>query len=147
MGAKISQFSEDQHRLNEQMTDIKDKLSQANEALIGTNEGMKKLEDTNLESKKDNIIKTDAIARFEPEKEGLLKDVNKYREANGILQIECNNLTQKLKVANKLENINLDEFKTLCSTNLRVADSIKTLMSTIGQAPDAQKENMDQANV
>jgi len=145
--AKISQFTEDQHRLNEQMTDIKDKLSQANEALIGTNEGMKKLEDTNLELKKDNIIKTDAIDRFEPEKEGLLKDVNKYREANGILQIECNNLTQKLKVANKLENINLDEFKTLCSTNLRVADSIKTLMSTIGQAPDAQKENIDQANV
>merc|ERR1711902_194854 len=108
---------------------------------------MKKLEDMNLELKKDNIIKGDLIDRFEPEKDALQKDVNKFREQNEILQIECNNLSQKLKVANKLENINLDEFKTLCSTNLRVADSIKTLMSTIGQAPDAQKENIDQANV
>merc|ERR1712228_777870 len=137
---RISQFTEDQHRLNEQITDVKDKLSQSNESLTGTNSDM------NLELKKDNIIKTDIIDRFEPEKEGLQKELNKYREQNQVLQIECNNLTQKMKIANKLENINLDEFKTLCSTNLRVADSIKTLMSTINQDP-VQNENMDNANI
>merc|ERR1711933_419352 len=96
----------------------------------------------------DNIIKTDMIDRFEPEKEGLAKELSKLREQNQMLQIECNNLSQKLKVANKLENINLDEFKTLCSTNLRVADSIKTLMSTINhQDPAPLKENIDQGNI
>jgi len=142
---KINQFTEDQHRLNEQTNDLKDKLSQSNEVLVTSNENLKKLEDANLELKKDNMIKTDIIDRFEPEKESLQKELNKFREQNEILQIECNNLRQKLKVANKLENINLDEFKTLCSTNLRVADSIKTLMSTINQdnPQKPQDENQD----
>merc|ERR1712173_512156 len=123
---------------------MKDKLSQANDALAATNVNMKKLEDTNLELKKDNIIKSDAMDRFEPEKDGLRKDVEKYREQNELLQIECNNLTQKLKVANKLENINLDEFKTLCSTNLRVADSIKTLMSSINTQSNSMANMLQQ---
>lgn len=130
---KINQYIEDSHRLNEQINDTNDKLSQSNELLMTTNNNLKKLEDVNLELKKDNIIKTDIIDSFNPQKEALTKEVNKTREQNELLIIEVNNLKQKLNVANKLENINLDEFKTLCSTNLRVADSIKTLMSTINQ--------------
>jgi len=143
---QCNQYVEDGHRLNEQINDTKDKLSQSNELLVSTNNNMKKLEDTNLELKKDNIIKSDMIDSFNPQKEQLTKEVNKYREQNELLIIEVNNLKQKLKVADKLESINLDEFKTLCTTNLRVADSIKTLMSTINQSdanPQQQRNEND----
>eukprot|EP01084_Bolivina_argentea_P131010 231270_1 len=143
---KINQFTEDQHRLNEQITDTKDKLAQANELVANTNANAKKLEDTNLELKKDNIIKSDRIDKFDSEREALQKESFRFRDENEILQIECNNLKQKLNVANQLENINLDEFKTLCSTNLRVADSIKTLMSTINQ-DNHSNENINQLNL
>lgn len=129
--AKVHQMNEDSHRLTELMADVNDKLSQATEALTAATANGKKLEDNNLELRKDNMLKSDVVDRFDAEKERLSKEVSRLRESNELLQVEGNALKQKLNVSNKLENINLDEFKTLCSTNLRVADSIKTLMSTI----------------
>jgi len=129
--ARVHQMSEDHHRLTEQMADVNDKLSQATEALTAATLNLKKMEDANLELRKDNMLKSDVVDRFDAEKERMSKEIGRLRESNELLQVEGNALKQKLNVSNKLENINLDEFKTLCSTNLRVADSIKTLMSTI----------------
>lgn len=143
---KCNQYIEDGHRLNEQINDTNDKLIQSNELLVSTNNNLKKLEDINLELKKDNIIKSDMIDSFGPKQQQLNKQVNKYREENQLLIIEVNNLKQKLKVANKLENINLEEFKSLCNTNLRVADSIKTLMTTINQS-DASANAHNENNI
>jgi len=140
---QIHQLTEDGHRVNEQMTDVKDKLAQSNEQLVVAMANLKKLEDKNLDLKKDNIIKTDVVDRFDAEKDRLTKEVAKLREQNECLQVEGNALRQKLNVANKLENINLDEFKTLCSTNLRVADSIKTLMSSINHNGDGMRQLND----
>jgi len=140
---QLHQLTEDGHRVNEQMTDVQDKLAQSNEQLVAANVNVKKLEDKNLELKKDNILKTDVVDRFDTEKERLSKEVAKLREQNECLQVESNALKQKLNVANKLENINLDEFKTLCSTNLRVADSIKTLMSSINHKGDGMMQLND----
>jgi len=140
---QMHQLTEDGHRLNEQMADVKDKLAQSNEQLVAAMTNAKKLEDCNLELKKDNIIKSDIVDRFDAEKERLTKEVAKLREQNESLQVEANALKQKLNVANKLENINLDEFKTLCSTNLRVADSIKTLMSSINHKGDGMAPQND----
>merc|ERR1712154_517776 len=122
--------------------------SQATEALAAATLNGQKLETANLELRKDNMLKSDVVDRFDAEKERLSKEVSRLRESNELMQIEGNALKQKLNVSNKLENINLDEFKTLCSTNLRVADSIKTLMSTINhQDPAPLKENIDQGNI
>jgi len=140
---QLHQLTEDGHRVNEQMTDVQDKLAQSYEQLVAANVNVKKLEDKNLELKKDNILKTDVVDRFDTEKERLSKEVAKLREQNECLQVESNALKQKLNVANKLENINLDEFKTLCSTNLRVADSIKTLMSSINHKGDGMMQLND----
>lgn len=129
--AKVHQMNEDHHRLTELMADVNDKLSQATEALTAATLNGQKLETSNLELRKDNMLKSDVVDRFDAEKERLSKEVSRLRESNELMQVEGNALKQKLNVSNKLENINLDEFKTLCSTNLRVADSIKTLMSTI----------------
>jgi len=141
---QMHQLTEDGHRVNEQMADVQDKLAQSNEQLVVANGNVKKLEDRNLELKKDNILKTDVVDRFDVEKEKLSKEVAKLREQNECLQVEANALRQKLNVANKLENINLDEFKTLCSTNLRVADSIKTLMTSINHKGDAMMQFNDE---
>merc|ERR1719203_1392344 len=103
---------------------------------------LKKTEDKNLELKKDNIMKTDVVDRFDAEKERLTKEVGKLREHNEVLLVEGNALKQKLKVANKLENIDMDAFKSLCSTNLQVADSIKTLMSSINHKADPRMQSM-----
>eukprot|EP00485_Elphidium_margaritaceum_P014950 CAMPEP_0202725840 /NCGR_PEP_ID=MMETSP1385-20130828/184306_1 /ASSEMBLY_ACC=CAM_ASM_000861 /TAXON_ID=933848 /ORGANISM="Elphidium margaritaceum" /LENGTH=497 /DNA_ID=CAMNT_0049392045 /DNA_START=101 /DNA_END=1594 /DNA_ORIENTATION=- len=144
---KIQQFIEDTHRLNEQLTDNGDKLSQVNEQLTATNATVTKLEQANLELKKENLIKTDVVDKFEAEKEDLHKQLQKYKQQQQSLQVECNALTQKLSISNKLENINFDEFKNLCSTNLRVADSIKHLMSTLNQdSISNDKENQLQLN-
>jgi len=144
---QIHQLTEDGHRTNEQMTDVKDKLAQSNEQLVVALANTKKLEDKNLELKKDNILKTDVVDRFDSEKERLTKEVDKLREQNECFQVEINALKQKLNVANKLENINLDEFKTLCSTNLRVADSIKTLMSSINTQSHSMANMLQQNDV
>jgi len=142
---QIHQLTEDGHRTNEQMTDVKDKLAQSNEQLVVALANAKKLEDKNLELKKDNIIKSDVVDRFDVERERLTKEVGKLREQNECLVVDVHALRQKLNVANKLENINLDEFKTLCSTNLRVADSIKTLMSSINHQGDGIMQQNDGA--
>eukprot|EP00484_Ammonia_sp_Unknown_P011119 CAMPEP_0197072062 /NCGR_PEP_ID=MMETSP1384-20130603/209906_1 /TAXON_ID=29189 /ORGANISM="Ammonia sp." /LENGTH=529 /DNA_ID=CAMNT_0042510875 /DNA_START=63 /DNA_END=1653 /DNA_ORIENTATION=- len=143
--AEKQQYTEDSYRQKEQINDSVDKLSQCNELLNASNKSLKKLEDLNLELKKDNIIKTDIVDKFDAEREHLQKEVSRFKQENQSLAAECHTLRQKLNIANKLENINLDEFKTLCSTNLRVADSIKTLMSTINKdAPNAASASLQQ---
>jgi len=64
------------------------------------------------------------LADFQTEHEEL---VEKYESVCSDLDVA----TQRLAVSAQLENIDLEQFTTLCSANLKIADSIKGLMSSL----------------
>lgn len=138
---RLLKVTEDFHRLNESINDQKDKMSHITEINENLQNSIKKIEDINMELKKENILLTDKCEKYETEV-GEIKDINKkYLTEKEKLSIECQTLKQRLSVSNKLENIDLSQFKSLCNTNLQIADSIKHLMSTI-----QNNENIDQSN-
>ncbi|ETO06310.1 viral A-type inclusion protein [Reticulomyxa filosa] len=130
---ELRMLGEEYHRCRELNHDLNEQISQLNEQLANHVNKIKILEDNNLELKKDNFIKTEKLTAIQVNEQSMKAKLDTLTNDKQRLEIELQQSKEKLAVSNTLENINLDEFKNLCSTNLRVADSIRVLMDTIHQ--------------